>query len=457
MRLLILSLFLALPLPAQDRPNVVFILADDLGWSDLSSYGSDLHETPNLDALAQSGVRFTQAYTASPVCSPTRASILTGKHPARLHMTIWREAANNPPKDRELMTPRTMDHVPHEETTLAEVFKQAGYVTAHVGKWHLGTAGFYPQTHGFDYNIGGSLWGAPQTFFYPYSGDRYFREPRYVPHLEGGQPGEYLTDRLSDEALKIIDRHQDEPFFLNLWYHTVHTPIEGKPDVVARYQKKIRQGMKHRNAEYAAMVESLDENVGRVLARLDELGLAEKTIVVFTSDNGGFINEWQGTPVTDNAPLRSGKGSAYEGGVRVPLIIRAPGVTTAGGVSDWPVLSTDYFATLANLAGLEADAPEDGLDLAPLLRDPASPLDRGELFFHYPHYYSTTTPVSAVRAGEWKLLRYYEDDRVELYNLTGDPSESQDLSSRAPEQAARLRQRLEAWLKEVKAQEPSRQ
>lgn len=453
---LVSLLALALPLAAQEKPNIVFILADDMGWADLSTYGSDLHETPNLDAFAESGIRFTQAYTASPVCSPTRASILTGKHPARLHLTIWREAASNPPKDRALMTPRTMDHVPHEETTLAEVFNQAGYVTAHVGKWHLGTAGFYPQTQGFDYNVGGTLWGAPQTFFYPYTGDRYFREPRYVPHLEGGQTGEYLTDRLTDEALKIVDRHQDEPFFLNLWYHTVHTPIEGKPAVVARYQKKIRDGMKHRNAEYAAMVESLDENVGRVLQRLDDLGLADNTIVVFTSDNGGFINEWQGTQVTDNSPLRSGKGSAYEGGVRVPLMLRAPGVTKPGGVSDWPVLSTDFFSTLTTLAGIEAETPEDGIDLTPLLRDPAAVLDRGPLFFHYPHYYPTTTPVSAIRAGEWKLLRYYEDDHVELYNLASDPGEQHDLAAQAPDQAARLRSQLEAWLKQVSAQEPTR-
>ena len=457
MRLLTIFLILAAPLAAEAPPNIVFILADDMGWSDLAGYGSDLHETPNLDAFAESGVRFTQAYTASPVCSPTRASILTGKHPARLHMTIWREAANNPPRDRALMTPRTMDHVPHEETTLAEVFKQAGYVTAHVGKWHLGTAGFYPQTQGFDYNVGGSLWGAPQTFFYPYTGDRYYREPRYIPHLGGGQPGEYLTDRLTDEALRIIDRHQDEPFFLNLWYHTVHTPVEGKPEVVARYEKKVRDGMKHRNAEYAAMVESLDENVGRVLQRIDDLGLADNTIVVFTSDNGGFSNDWLGTKVTDNSPLRSGKGSAYEGGVRVPLMVRAPGVTQPGGVTDWPVTSTDFFSTLTTLAGIEADAPEDGVDITPLLRDPTATLQRGALYFHYPHYYVTTTPVSAMRAGEWKLLRYYEDDRVELYNLASDPGEEHDLAAQAPDQAARLRKQLEKWLSEVDAQHPTRQ
>jgi arylsulfatase A-like enzyme len=433
----------------------VFLLADDLGWADLGVYGADLHQTPNLDRFAASGVRFTNAYTASPVCSPTRASILTGKHPARLHMTIWREAAHHPPLDRKLLTPRTMDHLPHAEVTLGEVFKQAGYVTAHIGKWHLGTAEHYPQTQGYDYNIGGTLWGAPQTFFYPYSGDRYFREPRYVPHLEDGRPGEYLTDRLTSEAIEILERHQDQPFFLQLWYHSVHTPIEGKPDVAARYAKKIQAGMNHRNAHYAAMVESLDENVGRVLRKLDELGLAQNTVVVFTSDNGGFINNWEGEPVTSNAPLRSGKGSLYEGGVRVPAIVRWPGVTPAGGVSHTPVSSVDFFPTLLSIAGLSSTVRGDGTNLTPLLRNPSAKLNREALYFHYPHYYATTTPVSSIRVGDWKLLEYYEDGKLELYNLAQDPGEANDLAAANRESALNLRKRLHVWLDEVGAQLPT--
>ncbi len=457
MRVILALLLAALPCLAQSKPNVLFLLVDDLGWADLGVYGADLHQTPNIDRFAQSGVRFTQAYAASPVCSPTRASILTGKHPARLHLTIWREAAHNPPLNRKIVPPQTMDHLPHEETTLAEVFKREGYVTAHVGKWHLGTAGFYPQTQGFDYNIGGTLWGAPQTFFFPYSGDRYFSEPRYVPHLEGGKPGEYLTDRLADEAIEILERHRGDPFYLQLWFHTVHTPIEGKPAVADRYRSKIRAGLHHRNAHYAAMVESLDENVGRVLDRLDDLGLADDTIVILSSDNGGFINPWQGEAVTDNTPLRSGKGSAYEGGVRVPLMIRAPGVTQAGGVSNEPVVSTDFYPTLLSLAGLD-DEPghrSDGTDISALLHDPGTLLGRSALYFHYPHYYATTSPVSAVRVGDWKLLHYYEDGRNELYNLADDLPESKDLAADEPQRAHDMAERLRLWLASVDAQMPS--
>lgn len=457
-RLILLGLTLAAACFAQapTKPNVVFILADDLGWADLGVYGADLHETPNLDRFAASGVRFTNAYAASPVCSPTRASILTGKHPARLHITIWRESAHRPPTDRPLLTPRTMDHLPLDEITLGEVFRDAGYATAHIGKWHLGTAEQYPQNQGYDYNVGGTLWGAPETFFYPYSGDKNFREPRYVPHLGGGKTGEYLTDRLTDEALTIIERHKAKPFFVQLWYHTVHTPIEGKPDVVERYRKKIREGMNHRNANYAAMMESLDENVGRVLAKLDELGLSDDTIVVFSSDNGGFINPYRGETVTSNHPLRSGKGSVYEGGVRVPTIIRRPGVTAPGGVSDEPVSSVDFFDTLIELAGVDKPAKlrTDGISLVPLLRDPSATLDRSALFFHYPHYYLTTTPVSSVRVGDWKLLEFYEDSRLELFNLASDPSEEENVAKQQPERAQAMRERLREWLTQVDAQLP---
>ncbi|MCK5174422.1 MAG: sulfatase, partial [Planctomycetes bacterium] len=286
--LVVLCLAAESPAAAAERPNIVMILADDLGWADIGCYGADLHETPNLDRLARQGMRFTNAYAAAPVCSPTRASIMTGKYPARLGMTIWSEASARPPQTKKLIPPITLGDLPHEQVTIAEVLKGAGYFTAHVGKWHLGQAAYYPQTQGFDINIGGTFWGAPTTFFYPYSGSgRWGNEFRYVPHLELGEEGEYLTDRLTDEALGIMEKVKDKPFFLNLWYHTVHTPIEGKPELVEYYKRQVKPGMHHQNYEYAAMVHSLDENVGRIMKRIAELGIEERTIVIFLSDNGG--------------------------------------------------------------------------------------------------------------------------------------------------------------------------
>ncbi len=441
-------------------PNFVFILADDLGWADLSCYGSDLHETPNIDKLARQGMRFTDAYAAAPVCSPSRASIMTGKYPARLHMTTWYEASANPPQNRKLIPPVTQGNMPLEQVTIAEVLKAAGYFTAHVGKWHLGDAGHYPQTQGFNVNIGGTFWGAPATFFYPYSGSkRYGGEYRYVPHLEFGTEGEYLTDRLTDEALRVMDKVKDKPFFLNLCYHTVHTPIEGKPELVEYYKNKVRPGMNHQNYEYAAMVHSLDENVGRVLDKIDELGLAERTIVVFFSDNGGYINEFNQKVVTNNYPLRCGKGSLYEGGIREPLIIRWPGVTQAGSVCSEPVSSIDFYPTFLDMTGLAGDpkhnADMDGISLVPLLKNPAGKLKRKVLYWHYPHYYPTTTPVCAVRQDHWKLLEYFEDNHIELYDLSNDIGERNDLAEKIPEEAEKLRNHLDAWRKAVSAQIPS--
>jgi arylsulfatase A len=443
------------------RPNFVFILADDLGWVDLGCYGSDLHETPNIDKLAGQGMRFTDAYATAPVCSPTRASIMTGKCPARLHMTIWYEASANPPRNRKLIPPVTRGNLPHEQVTIAEVLKDAGYFTAHVGKWHLGDAGHYPQTQGFDVNIGGTLWGAPATFFYPYSGSqRYGGEFRYVPHLEFGAEGEYLTDRLTDEALLVMDKAKDKPFYLNLCYHTVHTPIEGIPELVEYYKNKVKPCMHHQNYEYAAMVHSLDENVGRIMDRLDQLGIADNTIVVFFSDNGGYINKFNQKVVTSNYPLRSGKGSLYEGGIREPLIIRWPGVTKAGGVCSVPVSSIDFYPTFLEITSLAGDSKHntnmDGISLVPPLKNPAAKLKREALFWHYPHYYPTTTPVSAIRQGDLKLLEYFEDNHIELYNLSNDIGERNDLAKQMPEKAMELRKHLDAWRKAVNAQMPTK-
>ena len=459
LRTALLALLALLPAGAQQRPNFLFILVDDMGWADLEGYGSDLHRTPRIDALADTGMRFTNAYSASPVCSPTRASIMTGKHPAKLHMTVWREAARRPPLNRPLVPPITEDSLPHDEVTIAEVLHDAGYMTAHVGKWHLGTAEYYPQTQGFDYNVGGTLWGAPQTFFYPYSGSQTFSGLRYVPHLGGGQEGEYLTDRLTSEAIRILRNERDKPFFMHLAFHTVHTPIEGKPAVVDSYRKVIRETMRHRNPHYAAMVQSLDENVGRVLDTLDDLGVADNTVIILTSDNGGYVNKFDGMQVTDNSPLRSGKGSLYEGGIRVPAIIRWPAVTQPGTESDTPISSIDYYRTILSMAGLPGDREHnrtvDGIDLTPLLRDPDHKPDRAALYFHYPHYYATTTPVSALRVGHWKLLRYYEDSRIELYNLAEDLGEQRNLAGEEQEIASALAERLEAWREQMGAQHPS--
>lgn len=437
------------------RPNVVLIVADDLGAMDTEPYGADLHETPNLRRLAGEGVRFTEAHSASPVCSPTRASIQTGKHPARLHVTIWHEAAKNPPKNRKMVPPVVEDHVPHGEVTLGEMLKERGYLTAHVGKWHLGMASHYPESQGYDTNVGGTFWGAPQTFFHPYKGNQRFGgEYRYVPGLGVGKEGDYLTDKLTDAALRVIDEAGGRPFFLNLCYHTPHTPIEGKKELVERYRAKLKPGMHHQNATYAAMIHSLDENVGRVLDKLKEKGLERDTIVIFTSDNGGYIGRFNGEQVTNNAPLRSGKGSAYQGGVRIPLLVRAPGVTKAGTVCGEPVTTMDFFPTIAALTGAADHGEHDGVSLVPLLRDAGAKLGRERLFFHYPHYYETTSPVSAVREREWKLLEYFEDGHVELYNLERDPGETREVSAENAAVAERLRRALEEWRRAVGAQMP---
>lgn len=457
-------LFCALPFMGvakgnESRPNIVFILADDLGWADLACYGSDLHETPNLDRLAKQGVRFTEAYAASPVCTPTRVSILTGKHPARLHMTIWREAALNRGKQK-LLEPVCVDSLPTDEITIAELLKDAGYYNVHLGKWHAGRAEAYPQAHGFHRNIGGTLWGAPETFWYPYNGDSYFREWRYIPDLEPGSEGDYLTDALTNKAIEAMEAQTavERPFFINLWYHSVHTPIEGKPGLVEYYEKKITDKHVQRNPHYAAMVHSLDENVGRVLAKIDELGIADNTLVVFSSDNGGFIKDEKlhpGLQVANNSPLRSGKGSSYEGGVRVPLIVRGPDIAK-GKESEAQVISCDLFPTFLDAARIDArpEGPIDGLSLAAVLKNPKKTLDRDALYFHYPHYYHTTTPVSAMRKGDWKLLEYYEDGRVELYNIKKDFAEATNLASAQPEIAEHLRAELHDWRKRVGALDP---
>lgn len=445
-------------------PNVVIVLADDLGWSDTGCYGADLIETPNIDELAAQSVRFTQAYAPAPVCSPTRAAILTGKAPARLQMTIWSEGAVSGPKNRKLLQGNSRHDLPLSEITLAEHFQKAGYQTALVGKWHLGDAAHAPETQGFDINIGGTHWGAPSSFFFPYRGARNDGEIRYVPHLEFGSKGEYLTDRLSREAIRVIEHSAaaKQPFFLMLAHHAPHTPMEAKADDVRYFKDKIRPEMRHQHPVYAAMVRSLDDSVGQIRARLKELKLDRDTVFIFTSDNGGYLGttnvDGHETPITSNAPLRSGKGTCYEGGLRVPLLVDWPD-SVPSTTCDHTVLLTDLFPTLLSVLSVGSAPTEgDGISLTPLLRDPQSRLSREKLCFHYPHYYHAppSTPVSAIRMGDWKLLQYYEDDSLELYNLKNDPSESQNVAAENPGEVQRLRANLSKWLAETGAALPTR-
>lgn len=434
-----------------EKPNVILILADDLGWTDLACFGSDFYETPHLDAFAAAGMKFTQNYSACTVCSPTRAALLTGKYPARLHITDW--IPGQMPDNPKLLVPDWTKFLPHSEITLAEVFKFAGYATASIGKWHLGTEEYYPETQGFDVNIAGTDKPAPPSFHAPWK----------IPTITEGTDGEYITDRLAEEAEMFIQRSRDKPFFLYLPHFAVHTPIQGRADLVAKYQEKLRPHHRHRNVEYAAMVESLDAAVGRVLNKLKELEIDNRTIVIFTSDNGGRITQ----KTTTNSPLRFGKASAYEGGVRVPLIVRWPGVTKPESISETPVITMDLFPTLLEIGGIAplesktgtAHSGCDGLSLVPLLQQSGKLVDR-DLFWHYPHHQhyqlGGTTPYAAIRSGDYKLVEFFNDLHVELYNLANDIGEQNDLASIQPEIADRLRIRLHAWRSLVGAQMPTR-
>jgi len=450
-------------LPAADRPNIVFILADDLGWADLGIYGSTFYETPNLDRLARQGMRFTHAYAASNVCSPTRASILAGKYPVRLGITDWLNGRPDRP-DQKLLRPALQTHLPLAEVTFAEALKEAGYRTAFIGKWHLGEAAeHFPEHQGFDINVAGYGKGSPPSYFSPYR----------IPNLADGPTGESLTDRLTTEALTFMEAavEKREPFLVYLSHYAVHNPMQAKAETIAKYRNKlarntvpagpefvtdlgrqVRQVQSH--ATYAAMVESLDDSVGRVMEKLVQLGVDDTTIIVFTSDNGG-LSTAEGSP-TSNLPLRAGKGWAYEGGVREPLIIRWPGTTPSASISTAPVISTDFYPTLLEMAG-QAPRPDqhlDGTSLVPALR--GGDLAERPLYWHYPHYSNQGgRPHGAVRLGDFKLIEWYEDLSVELYHLTDDPGEQRDLAAILPDQAARLRDRLHDWRAEVGARMPS--
>ncbi len=427
---------------AQSKPNIVFILADDLGWSDLACYGNKFHETPNLDRMAQSGMKFTDAYAAAPVCSPTRAAFLTGQAPARLGLTDYIPGKPNVPANKLLRVEQDTE-LPLEIVTLPELLKAAGYKTALVGKWHLGGKGFEAEKHGFDVVIGANAEGTAGSFFSPYKGKN-----RAVP-LTPGLADEYLTDRLTDEALKFIEQNRSVPFFLFLPHYAVHTPIQGKTNLVEKYEKRIKPGNTQTNATYAAMMESLDESVGRILAKLDELKLAENTLVIFTSDNGGLVSP----PVTSNQPLRTGKGNVYEGGIRVPLIVRWPGKIKSS-ITDAPVSTADFFPTFLEFAGMKLPTTEpiDGVSLVPLLTGAGS-LQPRELFWHYPHYSPQGgEPGGAIREGDFKLVQMFEEGRIELYNLSEDIGETKNLAETNPEKALELVNKLDLWRRTVGAQ-----
>lgn len=451
-------------------PNVVFFLVDDLGWTDLRCFGSSFYDTPNTDRLAATGMRFMSAYAACPVCSPTRGSILTGRYPTRLGITTYiNQAGGNQPDKWRRKTPLLpapyRDRLDLEEVTLAEQFKQAGYATFFAGKWHLGPEGFWPEDQGFDVNQGGIERGGP------YGGKKYF-SPYGNPRLTDGPEGEHLPDRLATETVKFIKEHRDEPFFAYLSFYSVHTPLISRDDLKEKYlqrrkqlgdagpiwgeepPRKVRLIQEH--AVYAGMVEAMDLAVGKVLNALEELQLDDNTVVVFMSDNGGLSTS-EGHP-TSNLPLRAGKGWLYEGGIREPMIVRWPGVAAAGTTCDSPVISTDFFPTLLEIADITIDAsrPVDGRSFTSLLKGDS--FDRGPIYWHFPHYGNQGgTPGGAIREGDWKLIEWYEEGRpIELFNLADDIGEKHNVAEENPRRVEQLLTKLRQWRTETNAIMPSR-
>ena len=447
-----------------DKPNIVFILIDDMGWKDLTCTGSLFYETPNIDRLAAEGMRFTNAYASCPVCSPTRASVLTGKYPATVGITDFIDwgGKHHPVKGRLVDVPY-IKQLPRCEYTLATALRDNGYSTWHIGKWHLGGSGYLPQDHGFDVNIGGCEIGAPY-------GGGYF-SPWTIPPLQDAEvpDGTYLTDYLTDRAIDLIHKDNAAPFFLNMWYYSVHEPIQAKPEKIRKYKakaeamglnkqdpfeegeyfptdqmkhKRIRRRLVQSDPVYAAMIESLDENVGRLLDALEESGKAANTIVIFTSDNGGLATA-ESSP-TCNAPLAEGKGWMYEGGTREPLLVKWTDVVAPGSICTVPVTTPDFYPTLLEAARLDLipDQHCDGVSLVPLLKG-GDELRRKAIFWHYPHYGNQGgTPGSSVRMGNYKLIEFFEDNHIELYDLENYPGEKHDLSQEELELAQDMKATL---------------
>ena len=456
---------------ADSKPmNFVLVLVDDLGWMDLGCQGSDFYETPHLDKLASQGIRFTNGYAACAVCSPTRAAMQTGRYPGRLFVTDWirsRFQGGAVPADkinpslapqsrwrgRKMLCPPNALWMESSEITVAEVLRKAGYSTCYIGKWHLGTDDWYPQKQGFEFNFGGCDYGQPPNYFDPFNQPkgRHASLRAGIPGLPGRKKGEYLSDRESDEAVEFIRKHKDHPFFLQLSHYAVHTPIQAKADVTARYRAKAEKSkgrLRQKNAKYAAMVESVDDAFGAIQQTLDALNLSDNTAIIFTSDNGGL----QGP--TNNQPLRSGKGYAYEGGIRVPWIVKWPGVTKASTTNDTPITSVDVFPTIVAGAGLKlpTDREIDGVNLKPLL-DGSGKLDRSAIYWHFPHYRHAPGPYSIIRDGDWKLVKWYEGP-ISLFNLKDDLGEKKDLADSMPQKVKQLDQKLMAHLTKVGAKVP---
>lgn len=414
----------------QKRPNIVFILIDDMGWTDVGCYGSRFHETPNIDRLASQGMKFTDAYAACPVCSPTRASILAGQYPARVGITDFIPGHQRPWE--KLRVPQNQLFLPLESVTVAEVLKDSGYSTGYIGKWHLGTQEIHqPDRQGFS----------------------------WVPGAARNRNDKRVT-AFTDAAVEFIEDNKDKPFFLFLSHNTVHIPLEAPEELVRKYENKTRPPTGVNNPVYAAMVEHLDNSVGRILKKLGDLKLEQNTLVVFFSDNGGLYKPFGGysgdkQPVMTNAPLRDEKGTLYEGGVREPLIVRWPGVIKAGTTCSEPVTSVDFYPTFMEIVGAKGDANHtlDGRSILPLLWQTGT-LRRDAIYWHYPHYHHSR-PAGAIRRGDWKLIEFYEDGRLELYNLKDDIGEKENLAAKMPEKAAELQGRLAAWRKSVGAKMPT--
>jgi arylsulfatase A-like enzyme len=459
--IILLAVILGSCSTSEKPPNFVFILVDDLGWADVKCNNpSSFYDTPNIDRLAENGVRFTQAYSANPVCSPTRAAIMTGKHPNRLDITDW--IPGDDPLDRPLIGPIDRNELALKEITIAEKLKEKGYKTALIGKWHLGGEGFYPENQGFDINIGGHEKGSPPGGYY---------SPYKNPKLKDGPEGEYLTDRLTSESIQFITENRENPFFLYLAFYTVHTPIQAAKKHFEKYELKREQlgldSIPHKkegegwtklvqeDAAYASMVAAMDENVGRITDALKEQGIDKNTWIIFTSDNGGLSTLKRKNASTNNGPLRAGKGWCYEGGIRVPLIIAGPGIAEKGKVTEQPAVSMDFFTTILSIAGIQ-HKKNDGENLLPVLTENKLPA-RDELFWHFPHYHgSGWKPGSALRKGEWKLVVHYEDNRTELFNLAEDPGETTDVSEKYPEKVSELKKLMEKNLAETYALIPEK-
>ena len=449
-------------------PNIVLIVADDLGWTDLGSYGSGFYETPNIDSLARDGTRFTSAY-ANPNCAPTRAALMTGRYSPSTGVYTVASGARGREEFRRMVPVENVTDLPLAEVTFAELFQGAGYVTAHMGKWHLGTDTLAPTGQGFDVNVGGNQTGGPMGgYFSPYQN----------PQLPDGPEGEHLTGRLAAEAVSFIESNRDRPFLLYLPFYAVHFPIQARPELIAKYTgRKPVRGQHH--PDYAAMVQSLDEAVGRVLEALDELQLRDRTAVFFYSDNGGVggyteagvevpptatqgkMYPWD---ATTNRPLRGGKGMLYEGGVRVPLMVRFPPLVPAETLQSEPVGSADFFPTLLEMAGIKVPPhlEIDGTSFMDQLQGRESRLERPPLYWHFPGYLPArrdvgswrTTPAGAIREGDFKLIEFFETGEVELYNLALDIGERDNLAPSQPEKARELHDQLRAWREALAAPMP---